>query len=68
MTIHVDTREASCLPRATRETTSPTTTLERNRQVTFRYCDEEGRLTEPILGNADGLAVFKSIASSFATA
>jgi phosphoribosylformylglycinamidine synthase len=73
--------------------------LERNRQVIFRYCDEEGRLTaeanpngsarniagicnrarnvlglmphpercsESILGNADGLAVFKSIASSFA--
>jgi len=73
--------------------------LERNRQVIFRYCDEEGRLTseanpngsarniagicnrarnvvglmphpercsEPLLGNADGLLVFKSIASSFA--
>ncbi len=73
--------------------------LERDRQVIFRYCDEEGRLTsesnpngsarniagicnrgrnvlglmphpercaEPILGNADGLAVFKSIAASFA--
>ena len=75
--------------------------LERNRQVIFRYCDEEGRLTseanpngsarsiagicnrgrnvlglmphpercaESILGNADGLLVFKSIASSFARA
>jgi phosphoribosylformylglycinamidine synthase I len=73
--------------------------LERNGQVIFRYCDEEGRLTseanpngsarhiagicnrrrnvlgmmphpercsEPILGNAAGLAIFKSIASSFA--
>ena len=73
--------------------------LERNRQVIFRYCDEEGRVTseanpngsarniagicnagrnvlgmmphpercaESILGNADGLGVFKSIASSFA--
>ena len=73
--------------------------LERNRQVVFRYCDDEGRLTsdanpngsarniagicnaqrnvlglmphpercaESILGNADGLAVFKSIAASFA--
>jgi phosphoribosylformylglycinamidine synthase len=75
--------------------------LERNRQVIFRYCDDEGRLTseanpngsarsiagicnrtrnvlglmphpercaESILGNADGLLVFKSIAASFATA
>jgi phosphoribosylformylglycinamidine synthase len=75
--------------------------LERNGQVIFRYCDEEGRLTseanpngsarhiagicnrrrnvlgmmphpercsEPILGNAAGLAIFKSIASSFAVA
>jgi phosphoribosylformylglycinamidine synthase len=74
--------------------------LERNRQVIFRYCDDEGRLTadanpngsarsiagicnatrnvlglmphpercaEPILGNADGLAMFKSIAASFAS-
>lgn len=73
--------------------------LERNRQVIFRYCDEEGRLTseanpngsarsiagicnrgrnvlglmphpercaESILGTADGLLVFKSIAASFA--
>ena len=73
--------------------------LERNRQVIFRYCDEEGRLTaeanpngsarsiagicnrtrnvlglmphpercaEPILGNADGLRMLKSIVSSFA--
>jgi phosphoribosylformylglycinamidine synthase len=73
--------------------------LERNRQVIFRYCDEEGRLTadanpngsarniagicnrrrnvlgmmphpercaESILGNAQGLEVFKSIAASFA--
>jgi phosphoribosylformylglycinamidine synthase len=72
--------------------------LERNRQVIFRYCDEEGRLTseanpngsarniagicnrsrnvvglmphpercsESILGGADGLTVFKSIASAF---
>jgi phosphoribosylformylglycinamidine synthase I len=72
--------------------------LERNRQVIFRYCDEEGRLTaeanpngssrsiagicnrtrnvlgmmphpercsETLLGNADGLGVFKSIAASF---
>ena len=70
--------------------------LERNRQVIFRYCDEEGRLTseanpngsarniagicnagrnvfgmmphpercaESILGNADGLGVFESIAA-----
>ncbi len=75
--------------------------LERNRQVIFRYCDDEGRLTteanpngsarhiagicnrtrnvlgmmphpercsESILGNAEGLAIFKSIASAFATA
>jgi phosphoribosylformylglycinamidine synthase len=75
--------------------------LERNRQVIFRYCDDEGRLTseanpngsarsiagicnrtrnvlglmphpercaESILGNADGLLVFKSIVASFATA
>ena len=73
--------------------------LERNGQVVFRYCDEEGRLTaeanpngsarhiagicnrarnvlgmmphpercaEPILGNAQGIEVFKSIAASFA--
>jgi len=73
--------------------------LERNRQVVFRYCDAEGRLTsdanpngsarsiagicnaqrnvlglmphpercaEPILGNADGLQIFKAIAASFA--
>ncbi|MEO8382968.1 MAG: phosphoribosylformylglycinamidine synthase subunit PurQ [Acidobacteriota bacterium] len=73
--------------------------LERNRQVIFRYCDEEGRLTheanpngsarsiagicnrdrnvlglmphpercaESILGNADGLSLFRSIAASFA--
>ena len=73
--------------------------LERNRQVIFRYCDEEGRLTseanpngsarsiagicnrtrnvlgmmphpercaEALLGNADGLGVFKSIAASLA--
>jgi phosphoribosylformylglycinamidine synthase len=73
--------------------------LERNRQVIFRYCDEEGRVlraanpngsarniagicnagrnvlgmmphpercSEPILGNADGLAIFKSIAASLA--
>jgi len=75
--------------------------LERNRQVIFRYCDEEGRLTseanpngsarniagicnrernvvglmphpercsESILGSAEGLLVFKSIAASFAHA
>jgi phosphoribosylformylglycinamidine synthase I len=75
--------------------------LERNGQVIFRYCDEEGRLTresnpngaarniagicnsgrnvlgmmphpercsEALLGNADGLAIFKSIAASFAAA
>jgi phosphoribosylformylglycinamidine synthase subunit PurQ / glutaminase len=74
--------------------------LERNRQVIFRYCDEEGRLTseanpngsarniagicnrarnvlglmphpercsESILGNAQGLQIFKSIAASFAS-
>ncbi len=73
--------------------------LERNRQVIFRYCDAEGRLTseanpngsarsiagicnaqrnvlglmphpercaESILGNADGLAIFKSVAASLA--
>ena len=73
--------------------------LERNHQVIFRYCDEEGRLTseanpngsarhiagicnrtrnvigmmphpercaEPLLSNADGLGVFKSIATSLA--
>ena len=73
--------------------------LERNRQVIFRYCDEEGRLTseanpngsarhiagicnrtrnvvglmphpercsESILGSADGLMVFKSIAAALA--
>jgi phosphoribosylformylglycinamidine synthase subunit PurQ / glutaminase len=73
--------------------------LERNRQVIFRYSDEEGRLTseanpngsarniagicnrgrnvlglmphpercsESILGNADGLLIFKSIAESHA--
>jgi phosphoribosylformylglycinamidine synthase subunit PurQ / glutaminase len=72
--------------------------LEDNRQIIFRYCDENGRLTpesnpngsarhiagicnrtrnvlgmmphpercaESILGNAQGLAVFKSIAASF---
>lgn len=71
--------------------------LERNRQVIFRYCDAEGRLTseanpngsarhiagicnrdrnvlgmmphpercsEPIIGNADGIGIFKSIAAS----
>jgi phosphoribosylformylglycinamidine synthase len=70
--------------------------LERNRQVVFRYCDAEGRLTresnpngsarniagicnparnvlgmmphpercsEPLLGNRDGLAIFRSIAA-----
>ena len=74
--------------------------LERNGQVIFRYCDEEGRLTsdanpngsarsiagicnrgrnvlglmphpercsESILGGADGLLVFQSIAESFAS-
>lgn len=74
--------------------------LERNRQVIFRYCDAEGRLTseanpngsarhiagicnvrrnvlgmmphpercsEPLLGNADGLGVFKSIANALAS-
>ena len=73
--------------------------LERNRQVIFRYCDEEGRITteanlngsarniagicnrtrnvlgmmphpercsESILGNADGLQIFRSIAASVA--
>jgi phosphoribosylformylglycinamidine synthase len=73
--------------------------LERNRQVIFRYCDDEGRVTaesnpngaarniagicnttrnvlgmmphpercsETILGNAAGLDIFRSIASSFA--
>jgi phosphoribosylformylglycinamidine synthase I len=73
--------------------------LERNRQVIFRYCDDEGRITgvsnpngsarniagicnasrnvlglmphpercsEPLLGNSDGLAIFKSIVTSFA--
>ena len=73
--------------------------LERNRQVIFRYCDEEGRVTrasnpngsarniagicnpgrnvlgmmphpercsEPLLGNTDGLGVFKSIAAALA--
>jgi phosphoribosylformylglycinamidine synthase I len=74
--------------------------LERNRQVIFRYCDSEGRLTsdanpngsarniagicnsgrnvlgmmphpercaESILGNADGLGVFQSIANALAS-
>ena len=73
--------------------------LERNRQVVFRYCDSEGRVTresnpngsarniagicnpgrnvlgmmphpercsEELLGNADGLGIFKSIVGSFA--
>lgn len=73
--------------------------LERNRQVIFRYCDAEGRLTsdanpngsarniagicnagrnvfgmmphpercaEALLGNADGLGVFRSIAAAMA--
>ena len=73
--------------------------LERNRQVIFRYCDQEGRMTsdsnpngsarniagicnrernvfgmmphpercsEALLGNADGLGIFKSIATSLA--
>lgn len=73
--------------------------LERNRQVIFRYCDAEGRITreanpngsarniagicnrernvlgmmphperssEPLLGSADGLGVFKSIAAALA--
>jgi phosphoribosylformylglycinamidine synthase len=73
--------------------------LERNRQVIFRYCDDEGRLTseanpngsarsiagicnrarnvlgmmphpercsESLLGCADGLGIFRSIAASFA--
>jgi phosphoribosylformylglycinamidine synthase len=71
--------------------------LERNGQVVFRYCDDEGRVTreanpngsargiagicnrernvlgmmphpercsEPLLGNAEGLAIFKSIAAA----
>lgn len=75
--------------------------LERNDQVVFRYCDEEGRVlaaanpngsarniagicnrernvfglmphpercSEPILGNDDGLLVFRSIASALASA
>jgi len=75
--------------------------LERNGQVLFRYCDEEGRLTresnpngaarniagicnagrnvmgmmphpercsEALLGNAEGLGIFQSIAASFAAA
>jgi phosphoribosylformylglycinamidine synthase subunit PurQ / glutaminase len=75
--------------------------LERNRQVVFRYCDAEGRITsdanpngsarsiagicnaqrnvlgmmphpercsETLLGNADGLGVFRSIANALATA
>jgi phosphoribosylformylglycinamidine synthase len=75
--------------------------LELHRQIIFRYCDEEGRLTseanpngsarhiagicnrernvvgmmphpercaESILGNAEGLLVFKSIAAAFANA
>ncbi|MBV9496643.1 MAG: phosphoribosylformylglycinamidine synthase subunit PurQ [Acidobacteria bacterium] len=75
--------------------------LERNRQVIFRYCDENGRVlaaanpngsarniagicnagrnvlgmmphpercSESILGNADGLAIFKSIAAAMARA
>lgn len=73
--------------------------LERNRQIVFRYCDENGlvrreanpngsarniagicnaernvlgmmphpeRCAEPLLGNADGLGIFKSIVASFA--
>jgi phosphoribosylformylglycinamidine synthase len=73
--------------------------LERNRQIVFRYCDTEGRITseanpngsarniagicnaarnvlgmmphpercaEELLGNADGLSIFKSIVGSFA--
>jgi len=73
--------------------------LERNRQVVFRYCDEEGRVlgaanpngsarniagicnaarnvmgmmphpercSEPLLGNADGLGIFQSIATALA--
>jgi len=73
--------------------------LERNRQVIFRYCDDEGRVTgasnpngsarniagicnagrnvlgmmphpercsESLLGNRDGLAIFRSMAASFA--
>ena len=75
--------------------------LERNRQVIFRYCDAEGRVTreanpngsargiagicnagrnvlgmmphpercsEDLLGNRDGLAMFRSIANAFAHA
>ena len=75
--------------------------LERNGQVIFRYCDDEGRLTadanpngsarniaaicnpgrnvlgmmphpercaESVLGNAEGLKIFRSIAESFARA
>jgi len=75
--------------------------LERNRQVIFRYCDAEGRITrdanpngsargiagicnagrnvlgmmphpercsESLLGNQDGLAMFRSIANAFAHA
>jgi phosphoribosylformylglycinamidine synthase I len=75
--------------------------LERNRQVVFRYCDAEGRITsdanpngsarsiagicnaqrnvlgmmphpercsETLLGNADGLSVFRSIANALAPA
>ncbi len=73
--------------------------LERNRQIIFRYCDDEGRMTseanpngsarnvagicnasrnvlgmmphpercsEELLGNADGLGIFKSIVASLA--
>jgi phosphoribosylformylglycinamidine synthase len=75
--------------------------LERNGQVVFRYCDDEGRVTresnpngssrniagicnrernvlglmphpercaESLLGNADGLAIFHSMAKAFARA
>ena len=75
--------------------------LERNRQIIFRYCDDEGRLTaesnpngsarsiagicnrernvlgmmphpercaEPLLGNTDGLAIFRSLAAAMAQA
>lgn len=75
--------------------------LEEQGQIVFRYCDEEGRLTqeanpngssrsiagvcnternvlgmmphpercsEPVLGSADGLGIFRSIVESFATA
>ena len=75
--------------------------LERNRQVIFRYCEPDGRITregnpngsarsiagicnrernvlgmmphpercsESLLGNADGLAIFKSIAASYVRA